>query len=60
MGQLSEQFAGLLERTQCADGGALNMHVAIFVRLSQLWLVSRCRPARMIVRVIHSEITGLS
>ena len=31
MGQLSEQFAGLLERTRCADGGALNMHVAIFV-----------------------------
>jgi hypothetical protein len=31
MGQLSEQFAGLLERTRCADGGVLNIHVAMFV-----------------------------
>jgi len=30
MARLSEQFAGPLERTRCADGGVLNTHVAIF------------------------------
>ena len=30
MAQPSEQSAGLLERTRCADWGVLNMHVAIF------------------------------
>ena len=31
MAQFSEQLADLSERTRCADGGVLNMHVAIFV-----------------------------
>ena len=31
MAQLSEQLAGLSERTRCADRGVVNMHVAIFV-----------------------------
>ena len=31
MAQFSEQLADLSERTRCADGGVLNMHVVIFV-----------------------------
>ena len=31
MAQFSEQLADLSERTRCADGRVLNMHVAIFV-----------------------------
>ena len=31
MAQLSEQLADLSERTRCAEGGVLNMHMAIFV-----------------------------
>ena len=31
MAQFSEQLADLSERTRCADGGVLNMHIAAFV-----------------------------
>ena len=49
MAQVSEQLADVSERTRCADGRVLNMHVAIFVTVVAI-VVGFAAPTRAIDR----------